>query len=135
MRTLMWTLAWIGVAIWSLIAWSGHAIIGIVGAVFGGGGTTMDFGPIGGTGLQNLVDAMADLGQGAVLVVWALVSLMILAVPAILGRIFGSRRRAKVGMSPGMPYANRGDIPRGEPMRRQSLTSLARSISEQIRHR
>lgn len=131
MRTLMWTFAWIGVAIWSLIAWSGHAIIGIAGAVFGGGGVTTDFGPIGGTGLQNLVDAMADLGQGAVLVVWALVSLMILAVPAIIGRIFGSRRRAPKGIS----YGSRVEMPRSEPMRRQSLTSLARSISEQIRNR
>lgn len=131
MRTLMWTVAWIGVAIWSMIAWFGHAMIGVLGAVFGGGGVTTDFGPIGGTGLQNLVDGMADLGQGAVLVVWAIVSLMILAVPAVLGRLFGRRRSSPRGVS----YGTRYEVGRTAPQARQSLTDLARSISQQIRQR
>jgi hypothetical protein len=95
MRTLSWIIAWIAVAVWSLVAWAGHAFLGFAGDVVADNAdVASDLVPVPPEGvelLSGLADTAAWLGQGAVVVVWAIGVLAILAVPAILGLLRRNR--------------------------------------------
>jgi hypothetical protein len=87
MRRLLWVLAWIGVALWSLFAWGAHGLLEVFGDlairnadIVSGHPETVEWFSWGLTMLRSL-------GLGAIVFVWAAVSLLILAVPAVIGLI------------------------------------------------
>lgn len=94
MRMLLWIAAWVGVAIWSLVAFAGHALLGVAGELFAANADIAPLSPEGVVGLSTLVDGLAAFGQGAVFFIWAFGSLLILAVPYIASRLIGRRSGA-----------------------------------------
>jgi hypothetical protein len=94
MRMLLWIAAWIGVAIWSLFAFAGHALLGVAGDLFVANADIAPLSPEGVVSLSALIDGLAAFGQGAVFFVWAIGSLVILSVPYFASRLFGRRSGA-----------------------------------------
>jgi hypothetical protein len=91
---LVWALAWIAVAIWSLVAWGTYGLVELFGDVavrnadvVTGHPETVEF-------LAWALATLRSLGLVAVVVVWGLVSLLILGVAALVSRLFGRRHPA-----------------------------------------
>ena len=92
MRRLLWVLAWIGVAVWSLFAWGAYGLLDFFGGfavrnadVVTGHPETVEW-------LSWALAVLRGLGLGAIIFVWGLVSLLILAVPAVLSLLVGRSR-------------------------------------------
>ena len=93
MKRLLWVLAWIAVAFWSLFAWGAYGLLDFFGGVAARNADIVTGHPEAVEWLSWALMTLRGLGLGAVVVVWALVSLLILAVPAVLGLFFGSTQR------------------------------------------
>jgi hypothetical protein len=87
MRRLLWILAWIGVALWSLFAWGAYGLLDIFGDFAVRNADIVSEHPETVEWLSWGLAVLRSLGLGAVVFVWAAVSLLILAVPAVLGLI------------------------------------------------
>jgi hypothetical protein len=107
MRRLLWIVAWIAVAFWSLFAWGTYGLLDFFGGVAARNADIVTGHPETVEWLSWALMTLRGLGLGAVVVVWALVSLLILAVPAVLGLFLGSARRER--------YAEEWRGPRGDP--------------------
>jgi hypothetical protein len=97
MRRLLWIVAWVAVAIWSLFAWGAYGLLDFFGGIAARNADMVTGHPETVEWLSWALMALRGLGLGAVVVVWALVSLLILAVPAVLGLFLGSVRRQQYG--------------------------------------
>jgi fatty acid desaturase len=96
MKRLLWVLAWIAVAFWSLFAWGAYGLLDF----FTGHPESVEW-------LSWALMTLRGLGLGAIVFVWALVSLLILAVPAVLGLFLGGTRRQQ--------HVEEWRGPRGDP--------------------
>jgi hypothetical protein len=92
-KRLLWILAWIVVVIWSLFAWGAYGLLDFFGG-FAARNTDIVTGhPETVEWLSWALMTLRGLGLGAIVFVWGLVSLLILAVPAVLGLFLGNSRR------------------------------------------
>jgi hypothetical protein len=98
MKRLLWVLAWIAVAFWSLFAWGAYGLLDFFGGVAARNADIVTGHPETVEWLSWALMTLRGLGLGAVVIVWALVSLLILAVPAVLGLFLGSARRDDQGI-------------------------------------
>src|SRR5919107_2614898 len=89
MRRLLWVLAWISVAIWSLFAWGAYGLFDLFGGVAVRNADMVTNHPESVEWLAWALAVIRSLGLTAIVVVWAAISLMILAVPAVLGFFLG----------------------------------------------
>src|SRR3712207_4878458 len=92
MRRLLWILAWIAVAVWSLFAWGAYGLLDFFGGIAARNADMVTGHPETVEWLSWALTALRGLGLGAIVVVWGLVSLLILAVPALLGVFLGRSR-------------------------------------------
>ena len=93
MKRLLWILAWIAVAIWSLFAWGAYGLLDVFGAFAARNADIVTGHPETVEWLSWTLMTLRSLGLGAIAIVWGLVSLLILAVPALLGLFLGDSRR------------------------------------------
>jgi hypothetical protein len=91
MRRIIWGIAWLAVAVWSLVAWGSYGLVDLFGDVavrnadvVTGHPETVEF-------LSWSLAFLRSLGLFAVVTVWAIVSLIILGVATVLARILGAR--------------------------------------------
>lgn len=89
MRRVVWVLAWIGVAIWSLFAWGAYGLLGFFGDIAVRNADIVTRHPETVEWLSWALATLRGLGLAAVIIVWGLVSLLILGVAAILGYVLG----------------------------------------------
>ncbi|HZH53430.1 MAG TPA: hypothetical protein VEZ16_16310 [Microvirga sp.] len=89
MRRLLWALAWICVALWSLFAWGAYGLFDLFGGVAIRNADIVTGHPETVEWLSWALGVLRGLGLAAIVVVWAVISLLILAVPAILGLFLG----------------------------------------------
>lgn len=89
MSRLLWGVAWIGVALWSLFAFSAYGLLDLFGGLiarnadaFAGDPATVEW-------LFWILNGLKNLGLTAILVVWGLVSLCFLSVPWFFDRVAG----------------------------------------------
>ncbi|MCG7391929.1 hypothetical protein MHY87_03290 [Microvirga sp. ACRRW] len=87
MRRLLWVLAWIGVALWSLFAWGAYGLLDLFGDVAVRNADIVSDHPETVEWLSWGLAVLRSLGLGAIVFVWGAVSLLILAVPAVIGFI------------------------------------------------
>jgi hypothetical protein len=92
MRRLLWILAWIGVALWSLFAWGAYGLFDLFGDIAVRNADAVTNHPETVEWLSWALSVLRSLGLAAIVAVWAAISLMILAVPAILGFFLGRSR-------------------------------------------
>ena len=89
MTRLLWAFAWIVVAIWSLVAFSAYGLLDLFGGLLARNADTVASDPSTVEWVFWLTNGLKNLGLTAILVVWGLVSLAILAVPWTLSRLAG----------------------------------------------
>lgn len=94
MKRLLWILAWIAVAVWSLFAWGAYGLLDFFGGMAARNADIVTGHPESVEWLSWALTTLRGLGLGAIVVVWGLVSLVILAVPAVLGLVLGGSRPA-----------------------------------------
>jgi hypothetical protein len=107
MKRLLWILAWIAVAVWSLFAWGAYGLLDFFGGFAARNADMVTGHPESVEWLSWALMTLRSLGLGAIVVVWGLVSLLILAVPAVLGLFLGGWRRE--------PYVDDWRGPRIDP--------------------
>ncbi|HEV2559980.1 MAG TPA: hypothetical protein VGU45_15275 [Microvirga sp.] len=112
MRRLVWVLGWLAVAVWSLVAWGSYGLLNVFGDVAARNADLVTGNPEGVELISWALGALQGLGLTAIVVVWALVSLVILAATAVLARVLGALR----GNAGGPPYG-RGYEPAYPPHR------------------
>lgn len=89
MRRLLWTFGWVSVAIWSLMCALAYGLFDLVGRGFMRSADSWSSSPETVEGIWKFFSFLHSFSTGAVLVVWAIVSLMILAVPWTIDRLAG----------------------------------------------
>lgn len=89
MRRLLWAFGWVGVAIWSLMCALAYGLFDLVGRGFMRSADSWSSSPETVEGIWKFFSVLHSFSTGAVLVVWAIVSLMILAVPWTIDRLAG----------------------------------------------
>lgn len=89
MTRLVWLFGWAAVAIWSLVCWAAYGLFDLFGRFAMRNADALASDPDVVEGIWRLLSALHSLSTGVVLVVWALVSLLILAVPWVLSRMVG----------------------------------------------
>src|SRR3712207_8937978 len=92
MRRLLWILAWIAVAVWSLFAWGAYGLLDFFGGFAARNADIVTGSPEAVEGLSWALTTLRGLGLGAIVVVWGLVSLLILAGSAVVGAVLGGSR-------------------------------------------
>ncbi|NNM73643.1 hypothetical protein [Enterovirga aerilata] len=90
MRRLLWAAGWVGVFFWSLFALAAYGLIDLVGGAFMRNADVFSSDPGTVEWLFNLFGWIRGFSTSAVLVVWGLVSLAILAVPWLFDRLTAS---------------------------------------------
>jgi hypothetical protein len=93
MKRLLWIFAWIAVAVWSLFAWGAYGLLDFFGGFAARNADIVTGHPETVEWLSWALMSLRSLGLGAIVVVWGVVSLLILAVPAVLGLFLGESRR------------------------------------------
>ncbi|MGE3874280.1 MAG: hypothetical protein AB7F74_15115 [Parvibaculaceae bacterium] len=95
MKTLVWTIAWMCVGLWTAVAALGYWVIGAVTGFaasnadkVGGNAETAEF-------LNWLALLLQGVGEFAAVVLWAVVSLAILGVAWAVARLTGGSPRAQ----------------------------------------
>lgn len=110
MRRLLWVIAWIVVAIWSLVAWGTYGLFDLFGDMAVRNADMVGGDPEAVVWIAWALGALRGLGLGAIVFVWGLVSLLILAVPAVLGLLLPRSHPAQVrGEWRGYPAGPRDD--------------------------
>jgi len=117
MKRLLWILAWTAVAIWSLFAWGAYGLLDFFGGVAARNADIVTGHPETVEWLSWALMTLRSLGLGAIAIVWGLVSLLILAVPALLGLLLGETRRDDNWRGPVIDPRASGPFPpaRGSP--------------------
>lgn len=113
MRRLLWVLAWIGVALWSLFAWGAYGLLDFFGNVAVRNADIVSDHPETVEFLSWAFATLQGLGLAAVVVVWGVVSLLILAIPAVVGFVLGRVNPGRGRQDWQMQNSRPGDFPRG----------------------
>lgn len=80
MKTLVWVLTGLAIALWSLVAWVTHGLVGVAGGMIASNADILPADPL----LIEWTSWLASLGTGIgewlVVAVWGFVSLVLLAL-------------------------------------------------------
>ena len=87
MRRVLWAAGWVGVFFWSLFAFAAYGLIDLLGGAFMRNADMFSSDPGTVEALFNLFSWIRSASVSAVLVVWGVVSLAILAVPWAFDRL------------------------------------------------
>lgn len=90
MRRLVWAFGWVSVAIWSLLCALAYGVFDLVGRLVMRSADAFSSTPETVEGIWKVFSFLHSFSTGAVVFIWALVSLMILAVPWLFDRMVGS---------------------------------------------
>lgn len=118
MRHLLWTVSTILVGLWSLFAWGAYSLIDLFGSTAARHADSVTNHPETVEWLSWGLGAFKNLGLAAVIIIWGLVSLLILAIPTALSLLVGKSMRpvGPAGWPPSYPRPGYRDItPNGNP--------------------
>ena len=90
MSRVVWGLGWVGVAIWSLVCAAAYGLFDLVGRVSMRNADAFSSDPNTVEGIWRLLSALHSLSTWAILIGWAIVSLLILSVPWLIDRMMSS---------------------------------------------
>lgn len=100
MKTLIWGITWIAVAVWSALCWLAHMLIGAGGAIIGGNADAVpDVPPEIVEWVSWLAYAGASVGEWLMVIVWAAVTALMLGLGYFLARLASARRPASARSS------------------------------------
>ncbi len=87
MKRLLWAAGWVGVFFWSLFALAAYGLVDLIGGTFMRNADAFSADPGTVEWLFNLFGWIRGFSTSAILVIWGLVSLAILAVPWLFDRL------------------------------------------------
>lgn len=87
MKTLVWILTGTLVALWSLVAWITHGLVGVAGGLVASNADLIPADPLFVEWASWLASAGTGVGEWLVVVVWGFVSLVLLAVGFVITRL------------------------------------------------
>ena len=87
MKRLLWAAGWVGVFFWSLFALAAYGLVDLIGGTFMRNADAFSTDPGTVEWLFNLFGWIRGFSTSAILVIWGLVSLAILAVPWLFDRL------------------------------------------------
>jgi hypothetical protein len=98
MKFLIWFVTLAAVAVWSLLAWGAHALVGVAGNVASSNSDAFPLPPETIEWISWLSVAAANTGEWLIVVVWALVTGLLLALGTAASRFLPNllRRRTRV---------------------------------------
>jgi len=108
MRRLAWSVAAILVGLWSLLAWGAYGLIDLFGSTMARNADVVTSHPGTVEWLSWSLAALRNLGLAAVVFVWGLVALLILAVPTVISVLTGRALRPAEPMNWGGVYPRPG---------------------------
>ena len=89
MKTLVWVLTITLLALWSLVAWITHGLVGVAGSLVSSNADIIPADPLLIEWASWLASAGAGVGEWLVVAVWALVSFVMLALAFVAKRLRG----------------------------------------------
>ena len=95
MRRLVWAVGWVFVAVWSLVAWGSYGLLNVFGDFAARNADVVIDHPESVELLAWGLASLQGLGLAAIVVVWVIVSLVILAATAVLAKIVGAASGAQ----------------------------------------
>jgi hypothetical protein len=113
-RKLIWGFTWFLVIGWTLVAWVGHGLVGLVTGFVGAGSAELTGFQVDPASLPGLAELTRDLGEFAIIAVWALGAFGLLAIGWLLSLFFPKRVKPAPVMVP-MPGKNIGGGWSGTP--------------------
>jgi len=118
---LLWTFAWAGVAVWSLFAFGAYGLLDLLGGLMARSADAFARDPATVEWLFGLFNGLKNLGLTAILVIWGLVSLCLLAVPWFFDRLAGGAAAPRPSRDPHVidlapDQYRRFDAPRQSPV-------------------
>lgn len=106
MRRLLWIVAGVALALWSLLAWGAYGLIDFFGNTVVRHADVVSNRPEAVEWLSWGLGALRNVGLAAVVFVWGLISLLILVVPTVVSLVLGRSLR------PTAPGDRQMDYPR-----------------------
>ncbi len=94
MRRLLWAAGWVGVFFWSVFAFAAYGLVELIGGAFMRNADVFSADPGTVEWLFNVFSWLRGFSTSAILVIWGLVSLAILAVPWLFDRLTSSTIQA-----------------------------------------
>lgn len=95
MSRLLWIAGWAGVAVWSLLAFAAYGLVDVVGQAAMRNADSFSADPETVEWLFQAFGWARGLSVSIILIVWGFVSLAILAVPWLFGRLTAGARAAR----------------------------------------
>ena len=86
MKTLIWGLTAILIALWSLVAWAAHALLGAGGQLAANNADLIPADPLAIEWISWLANSGTGLGEWLIIVLWGFVSLVIFAIGFVATR-------------------------------------------------
>lgn len=94
MSRVMWVFGWAGVGLWSLVCWAAYAAFDLLGRFLKRNADAVSSDPEIVEGVFAILNFLHGLSTSAVLFVWAVVTLLILAVPWLIDRMLAPPKGA-----------------------------------------
>jgi hypothetical protein len=104
MKTIIWIITAAVIGLWSLVAWFAHGLVGVAGSLISANADIVPVDPLLVEWASWLASAGTGIGEWLVVIVWAVVSLVLLAAGFAVTRLlprFSSRYSAT------LPHASR----------------------------
>ncbi|PZF76542.1 hypothetical protein DK847_12100 [Aestuariivirga litoralis] len=80
MKTLVWTLTTVVIALWSLVAWITHGLVGVAGGLVASNADILPADPMLVEWASWLASAGAGVGEWLVVALWGFVTLVLVAL-------------------------------------------------------
>ena len=87
MKTLVWVLTGLALALWSLVAWVTHGLVGVAGGLVASHADIIPADPLLIEWASWLASAGTGIGEWLVIAVWGFVSLVLLALGYVATRL------------------------------------------------
>lgn len=87
MKTLVWALTGVVLLLWSLVAWIAHGLVGAAGSIVASNADLIPADPQLIEWASWLASAGTGVGEWLVVAVWALVSLVLVALGVVAARL------------------------------------------------
>lgn len=87
MKTLVWSLTAIVLGLWSLLAWITHGLVGVAGGLIASNADILPADPLLIEWASWLASAGTGIGEWLVVALWALVSLVLVALGFVATRL------------------------------------------------
>lgn len=107
MRAFVWGFTWFLVIGWTFVAWVGHGLLGLFTGIFGAGMGDLTGFQVDPASWPGLAELARSLGEFAIIGVWAIGTMTLLAIGWIISLFFPKRQKSAPVMVP-MPGKNIG---------------------------